>query len=351
MNILVLNTGSTSLKYKLYEVASGQLKLRAQDNIKDIGGKVKSYDEALKKVLSEILISPKEISAIGHRIVHGGNNFFKPTKLTPKTIKNLENYNELAPLHNPPAIEVVKLCQKFLPQILNIGCFDTAFFKNLPEVSKTYGLPAVISRKFGIRRFGFHGLSHQYLANEAAKQLKKPLGGLNLITCHLGGGCSVTAIKNGKPIDTSMGFTPSEGLLMMTRAGDLDTGALFYIMEKGKLNIREAEDLLNHKSGLNGLSGSNGGFTEIKTKAAKGNKDAKLAIDLFVYRIKKYIGSYFAILGEVDAIVFSAGIVERNKEIAKKITSGLPFKVKTLIIPTDEEKVIGEEILKITIDN
>lgn len=342
MRILVINAGSTSLKYKLFKVPNFEvLKEGNHQNIQ-------SHQAALKDSLREIG-DLRDIIAIGHRVVHGGSFFHQPTKITLGVLKTLKKISYLAPLHNPANLAGIRACQKFLPDINNIACFDTAYFAKLPERAKIYALPEHFYRKEKIQRYGFHGLSHKYVALKAAKRLKKPITELNLITVHLGGGCSMTAIQKGKPIDTSMGFTPLEGLVMMTRGGDIDPGVLLEIAQSHTLE--ELKKILNYESGLKGLSGYDNYLKFLKALKA-GKKKAKLAFDLYVYRIQKYIGAYTAILGRVDALVFSGQIGSGKAITRKTICAGIAEflgETKILAIQTNEEKMIAQEVYALNI--
>ncbi|MFH0780208.1 MAG: acetate/propionate family kinase [Parcubacteria group bacterium] len=377
--ILIVNAGSSSLKIKLFnfklkEAFGGiiekiglggsfiavekqknppSLKLRRTGK-KTINQKIKDHQEALQAVVDCLVengIELKQIVKIGHRVVHGGEKFVKPTLITSAVLRELAQFNRLAPLHNPHNLAGIEACLKLFPNAKNYAAFDTAFHSTMPDFACQYPLPEKFYKKMNIRRYGFHGLSHQYVSLEAAKRLKikKP----NLIACHLGGGCSICAIKKGKSVDTSMGFTPLEGLMMMTRTGDIDAGIILYLARKG-FTLSEIDDWLNKKSGLLGVSGlkdmrdimiANGyaipGYsTQIKFTDEQ-KKSAKLALEMFVYRIKKYIGAYSIILGKVDAIVFTAGIGERNKDVRNLIVRHLPNKPKVLVIPADEEMMIA----------
>lgn len=337
MKILIINSGSTSLKYKLFSLPG--LDVVAAGNLQNIA----NHEEALKKSLRKIG-DLRDIKAIGHRVVHGGSFFSKPTKITPAILKKLESLNSLAPLHNPANIAGIRACQKYLPEIPNIACFDTAFFRGLPDKAKIYPLPFSFYKEEKIQRFGFHGLSHQYAMAAAAKKLKKPLGKIKIITAHLGGGCSMAAIAGGKPIDTSMGFTPLEGLMMLTRAGDLDPGIILHLLKTRE--PAELDQILNHQSGILGLSGRHN-YLRLLAAVKKEKPKACLAFNIFIYRIQKYIGAYFAVLGGIDALVFT-GQIGSGKPITrqticagiKKILTG----VKIIVVKTDEEKMIAEEI-------
>jgi len=310
--ILVLNCGSQSIKWKVFDK---KFKLKNQ-------GKV-SNKKALKKELKKI---QEEIDLVGHRVVHGGDEFLKPTKITKSVLKKLKKYNKLAPLHNPYNLLGVKIAQKIFPKAKHVAVFDTEFFTDLPFVSKNYALPEKLRKKY--KRFGFHGISHEYVSQKVKSS--------RVISCHLGGGCSITAIKNGKAIDTSMGFTPMEGLIMMTRSGDIDPGI---VLDLGK----KAKKILNKQSGMKGLTGEDKMLKILKKK----NKKNKQALEMFVYRIRKYIGAYYAILGGCDVLVFTgmigAGDLITRKLVCKdlKILKG----VKVISIKPEEELAIAQKII------
>jgi len=334
--ILVINCGSTSLKYKLFHF--GNLKLIKENNFQHI----KSHQEALKQALREIGDLTK-IAAVGHRMVHGGKEFREVRLVNKAILSRLEEYNYLAPLHNPYNISGIKACEEYLPNIPNFIVFDTSFFRDLPDQAKIYPLPYRLYEE-GIQKFGFHGISHQYVAQEAAKKLKRPLEKLKLITCHLGGGSSICAIKSGKAIDTSMGFTPMEGVAMSTRSGDIDPGIILYLLRNKGFDLNKVEETLNHFSGIRGISGYSN-FLDL-LKVIKTDERAKLAFDIFIYKIKKYIGAYFAILNGIDAIVFTGSIGMGKKITREKICEKLDIlkKVKIIVIPTDEELMIAREV-------
>lgn len=334
--ILIFNVGSASFKYTFLDSRLNMVCTRTIEypSAKDVTRTVRS------------LLQSRELKLIGHRIVHGGNKFFKPTKITPKVLKELKKVSSLAPLHNPPALKIVKLCKKIAPQIPNFAVFDTGFFRNLPKIASTYALPLDICEKHHIKRYGFHGISHQYVAKEAAKKLGQPLKKLNLITCHLGAGCSVTAIKKGLPVDTSMGFTPLEGLVMATRCGDIDPTIPLHLQKETKLSTNEVSELLNKKSGLLGLSGLSSDLRDLTAIYSKKNR-VKLAVDIYCYRVKKYIGAYTAVLTSLDAVIFTGAVGEGNKFIREKVTKGLKRVLgnfEILVIPTNEELAIAEAI-------
>jgi acetate kinase len=361
--ILVINSGSSSIKYRLFEARTNSRKdthfnLLQKGLIERIGQKdsgVPNHLDGIRLLLDDLvkgrdakLKSLDEIFAVGHRVVHGGVTFKKPSVITEEVIAKIKECFELAPLHNPANFAGIEACQHLLPSLRQVAVFDTAFHQTLPEYAYIYGLPYEYYEKYNLRKFGFHGTSHQYVAHEAAKVLKKPLSKLRLITCHLGNGCSITAVKNGKSVDTSMGFTPLEGLVMGTRCGDIDPASVIFLAEKEKIPLEQIDKVLNYQSGLKGISGLSNDMREIEEAAKKGHFRARLALEIFAYRIKKYIGSYIAVLGGVDAIVFTAGIGENEKDIRDKVLKGLfgflnRKKVKVLVIPTNEELMIAKQ--------
>lgn len=345
-NILVFNSGSTSIKYVLFDGQEKQLQ----------GGsfnEVQNYEKTIKKILREIK-GIERIEAIGHRVVHGGDKFIMPTVVTEKNLLELEEYNYLAPLHNPYNLEGIKVCLSFLPNIPQIAVFDTAFFADLPAAARRYALPREVADKYNIKRFGFHGTSHKFAALEAAKILGKSLDKLNLITCHLGGGWSITAIKKGIAIDTSMGFTPLEGLVMITRAGDLDPGIIIELIKKsGKTTAEEAAEevsrLLNQESGIKGLSGL-ADFQKLLREVSQGEEEARFAFTAAIYKLIKYIGSYWAVLeGQVDAIILTGAIGAGNPMTKNAIKNKLKFlgPVEIISLKTDEELMIAREVKKL----
>lgn len=321
-----------------------------------IPAKVPDHNTAIKLTL-DALIHPSygvirelsQIRAVGHRVVHGGEEFSRSVLITKKVIKTIKRCFELAPLHNPPNLLGIMACRRLLPGIVQVAVFDTAFYQSMSPYAYVYGLPYKLYKRYSIRRYGFHGTSHKYVAIMAAKTLKRPLKKLKLVTCHLGNGCSITATEFGKAVDTSMGFTPLEGLLMGTRCGDIDPAVVFYLMDKEKLTVEKINDILNKKSGLLGLSGISNDMRDVYKAAQKGNKRAKLAFEVFVYRIQKYIGAYAAAMGGLDAIVFTAGIGENHAPTRKAVCKKLGFlgKVKVLVIPTNEELMIAQDTFKI----
>jgi acetate kinase len=372
--VLVINAGSSSLKFKLFDFKLAKLLSGIVEKIGQTGafveykfkGKekknfipIRNHVDALKAlvyVLAENKIDLEEIERVGHRVVHGGEKFIKPTLITKKTLAELRHYNKLAPLHNPNNIAGIEACQKFLPKAKNYAVFDTSFHATMPDYAYLYPLPYRFYKKYAIRRYGFHGISHEYVSLEAAKKLKKK--NCNLITCHLGSGCSITAIKNGKSVDTSMGFTPLEGLMMSSRTGDIDPAIVFYLLKEG-MSVKAIDHVFNSESGLLGVSGMKDmrdimvasgykipGYICKRIFSKEQKRLAQLALKMFVYRVIKYLGAYMAVLGRVDAIVFTAGIGERNQDIRDFIVKGLPIKTKVLVIPTNEELMIARDICK-----
>ena len=344
MKILVINSGSSSIKYKLFVMPKEKLLAKGIiEHIGEKGSNVGNHYAGLKLILNKV----NSIDAIGHRVVHGAESFKKPVLINNSVIKKIKQCCAIAPLHNPANLAGIIVCARLLPGVKQAAVFDTAFHQSIPEYAYIYGLPYEFYSKFCIRKYGFHGTSHEYVAHEAARILKKPINKLKIITCHLGNGCSITAVDRGKSIDTSMGFTPLEGLIMGTRCGDIDPALVTYIMRKEKLDTHEMDILLNKESGLKGISGISNDMRVLEEKAKSGNKRAKLAIDIFIYRIRKYIGAYTAIMSGCDCLVFTAGIGENQKSIRLKITKNIfkHFKKapKVLVIPTNEELMIAKQ--------
>lgn len=395
MDILVINCGSSSLKYQLIDM-EGE-KVLAKGLVERIGIEgsrikhepmnaekvvieepIQDHKKALKMVADAIvnkeygvIESMDQISAVGHRVVHGGEDFSKSVIITDKVMEALEKNIELAPLHNPPNIIGIEACKAIMPDVPMVGVFDTAFHQTIPEENYIYAIPYEYYEKYKIRRYGFHGTSHKYVAIRTAEILGKNLEDLNIVTCHLGNGASITAIKSGVSIDTSMGFTPLEGLAMGTRSGNIDPAIIPFLMKKENMSSDEVNDILNKKSGVLGISGISSDFRDIEDEADKGNKRAQIALNLFANRVKKYIAAYTAELGKVDAIVFTAGVGENSPIIRKMVCDGLNFigvsiddelndvkgkeriissvdsKVKVLIVPTNEELMIARETLEL----
>lgn len=395
MKILVINCGSSSLKYQLIDMSNEEV--LAKGLVERIGiegarikhettGKEKQVIEtpmqdhkrALELVMESLtnseygaISSLDEISAVGHRVVHGGEDFAESVVIDDEVMKAIEDNVEVAPLHNPPNIMGIKACEKLLPNVKQVAVFDTAFHQTMPEVNYIYALPYEYYEKYKVRRYGFHGTSHKYITARAAEMLNIDKDKVNLITCHLGNGSSIAAIKEGKSIDTSMGFTPLEGLAMGTRSGDLDPAILSFIMEKENLDAEEMNNVLNKKSGVLGISGVSSDFRDIEDEAAKGNHRAQLALDIFEQRVRKYIGAYMSELDHVDGIVFTAGVGENSIEMRKSIAGGLKSfgveiddernnvrgedriissdnsKIKVLVVPTNEELMIAIDTLNL----
>lgn len=396
MKIIVLNCGSSSIKYQLFEMPSQRViakglvdkiglkgslvKHEREDGIKvTLEGEIFDHKLGIEYVLG-ILLSEKygsikdleEINAVGHRVVHGGERYGNSVRINDSVIEALEETVDLAPLHNPPNLDGINAITELMPNVPQVGVFDTAFHQTMPKHSFLYGIPYSLYQKHGVRRYGFHGSSHKFVANKAAEFLKKPMNELNLITCHLGNGASIAAVQKGKSIDTSMGMTPTEGLIMGTRSGDLDIGALFHIIKKEEIDLATANTLINKHSGMLGISGVSSDMRDIETAAEEGNERAQMALKMYQYRIKKYIGSYAAAMGGVDAIVFTGGVGENDWVTRQNAVEGLEFmgveldkskntgmrgktmaistdasKVSVLVIPTNEELVIASDTFEI----
>jgi acetate kinase len=357
VKILVINCGSSSIKYKLYNTKTSSLLAKGLiERIGEENSKAKNHVEGVKLLISRIIEKGavdklEEISAIGHRVVHGGEVFTQPHVIDNTVTDKIRECVPLAPLHNPANLAGILSCAKVFPNTPQVAVFDTAFHQTMPETAYLYAIPGYFYKKYKIRKYGFHGTSHQFIAHQAAGALKKSLGKVKLITCHLGNGCSIAAIDKGKSIDTSMGFTPLEGLIMGTRSGDIDVAAVFYIMKKEKKHIADMDEILNKKSGLLGISGLSNDFRSIVKAAKRGNRLAKLAYDMFSYRIEKYIGAYYFALGGVDAICFTGGIGENSREfisdIKKKLKKVINSKTKIMVVSTDEELMIARLTYKL----
>ena len=389
MNILVINAGSSSLKYQLLNPETQQVlakglcerigidgkftyKPEGKEAVKEADVAMPTHNEAIKAVL-DALVDPgngvigsmKEIDAVGHRVVHGGEKFARSVLITDEVMAAIEECNPLAPLHNPANIIGIKACQKLMPDTPMVAVFDTAFHQTMPPVAYTYALPYEYYEKDKVRRYGFHGTSHKYVTQRASAMLGKPIEELKLISCHLGNGSSIAAVDGGKSVDTSMGFTPLAGLPMGTRCGDIDAGILQYLMNKYGMDIDKMLNVLNKKSGVEGLSCVSSDFRDLENAAAEGNEKAELAQKKFAYEVRKYVGAYAAAMGGVDAVIFTAGVGENDKAIRAMVCQGLDFmglkldgaandvrgketvisaadsKVKVLLIPTNEELMIA----------
>ncbi len=394
MKVLVINAGSSSIKYRLYQMPEAMVLAKGivekigeeasklshcyNDKTHKIDTKVKNHEEGMELILSTlvskdvgVIDSISEIGAVGHRVVHGAEEFTDSVVIDEKVIASIEKFADLAPLHNPPNLTGIRAAQHKLPKAKQIACFDTAFHTTIPEVAYMYALPYELYKKYRIRRYGFHGTSHRYVARRAAALMDKGKYDVNLITCHLGNGCSITAVRNGKSVDTSMGLTPLEGVVMGTRTGDFDPAILFYLADKG-YNTKMLNSLCNKKSGLLGVSGLSNDMRNLSKLAEEGNKRAKLAIDIFCYRVRKYIGAYMAVLGRLDVVVFTGGIGENAVDAREQILNDLEqigieidsaknsstvakegqistdsSKVKVLVIPTNEEAAIANDTFQL----
>ena len=372
MKILVINCGSSSLKYQVIDPSTeevlakglcerigidGRLVYQPAGGEKEITNPaLLTHTEAVQAVLDAlcndktgILKSLSEIDAVGHRMVHGGEKFAGSALITEEMLKVVEECNDLAPLHNPANLIGVRACQKLMPNIPMVGVFDTAFHQTMPEVAYMYGTPYEYYEKYKVRKYGFHGTSHSFVSQRVAAIEGKPYDSLKTIVCHLGNGASICAVKNGKSVDTTMGLSPLEGLLMGTRSGDIDPSAIEYFAKKEGMSFSEAMNVLNKKSGVLGVSGVSSDFRDIEAAANEGNKRAQLALDMFVYRVAKYVGAYAAAMNGVDCIAFTAGLGENDATTRKNVCSYLEF----LGITVDEEanKERGKEICISTPDS
>jgi acetate kinase len=391
MKVLVVNCGSSSIKYQLVDMSTeavlakglveriglegsilthqpgnkDKVKLEADITNHSVG--IRMVLDALTDESHGVIKSMQEITAVGHRVVHAGEKFADSVLITPAVMEALDECTELAPLHNPPNIMGINACAELMPGVPQVGVFDTAFHQTMPKYSFLYGLPYEAYEKYGVRRYGFHGTSHKYVSQEAAKIMGEHMTNLRIITCHLGNGASITAIKHGKSIDTSMGFTPLEGLVMGTRSGEIDPAIIPFLMKKEGMTPEQIDGYLNKKSGVLGVSGVSSDFRDIEEAAGAGNERAQLALDIFAFKVKKYIGGYVAAMGGVDAIVFTAGLGENSPSMRDKICNGLEYlgtridpeknnirgkaqeisvdgaKTKLFVIPTNEELVIARD--------
>jgi acetate kinase len=397
MKILVLNCGSSSIKYKLFDmekktvIASGGierigiegsfLKLTLPNGEKKVLNKdIPEHTAGVEFILETLtnkeygsIQSLHEIDAVGHRMVHGGERFSKSVLLTPDVLKAFEECNDLAPLHNPANLKGVAAIKSILPNVPQVGVFDTAFHQTMPDYAYLYALPYELYQKYHIRRYGFHGTSHRFILKRVCEYLSIKPEGSKIITCHIGNGASIAAIKDGKVIDTSMGLTPLEGLVMGTRSGDVDAGVVTYLMDKLHLDTAGMSDLLNKKSGVLGLTEKSSDMRELEADCFKGDKRALLTLKIYCYRIKKYIGAYTVAMGGLDAIVFTGGVGENQPNVREGVCEGLEFmgvkvnedknkeiihgaegtistpdsKVKVLILPTDEELLIASDTMNV----
>ena len=394
MKILVINCGSSSIKYSLLDMEREET--LAQGLIEKIGEeysifrqkasgreiekitRIENHEHGLRLILDSlknpsigVIRDQSEISAVGHRVVHGGSDFVGSTIIDDEVIETIRKYSPLAPLHNPPNLAGITVLRSLLPRIPHVAVFDTAFHQTMPEVAYLYPIPYEYYEKYGIRRYGFHGTSHRYVSQRAAEILGRSPKELRIITCHLGNGCSITAVDRGRSVDTSMGFTPLEGVPMGTRSGDVDPSIVQFIAEVENLTLKEVYEILNKRSGLLGVSGVSNDVREIKKAADSGDHRAEIALEILAYRVKKYIGAYAAVMGGVDVVVFTAGIGENAHYVRSKICEGLEFlgitldedrnrdpakwngvisaegsRVKVLVVPTREDLIIAKETLE-----
>ena len=395
MKVLVVNCGSSSLKYQLMDMTDESVLAKGlverigiegsvlvhqpegQDKVK-LEGSIPSHVEAIQMVLNA-LIDPNhgvigsltEIAAAGHRVAHGAEKFSDSVLITEDVMRGIKECVELAPLHNPANIAGIEACAKLMPGLPQTAVFDTAFHSTIPKHAFLYGLPYEAYEKYHVRRYGFHGTSHKFVAQQAAVMMGKHMSDLRIISCHLGNGASLCAVKYGKSIENSMGFTPLEGLVMGTRCGDIDPAIITYLMRKENMTSAEMEDYLNKKSGVLGISGVSSDFRDVEEAAVAGNERAQLALDVFVHKVRSYIGSYTAAMGVVDAIIFTAGLGENSAMMRDKICNGLEYlgtridlernkirgqakevsvegsKVKIFVIPTNEEVMIARDTKRI----
>ena len=393
MNVLVINSGSSSIKYQLFNMTDqsvlasglleqigepeGRLTHRTRNGTETpdervIEKEVPDHEQGFDLIMgilaeSGALRDGDGLFGIGHRVVHGGEAFQKPTQITPEVIATIREQIPLAPLHNPANLLGIEAIFARRPETPQVAIFDTAFHQTIPPQAYRYAIPLEVADSYSVRRFGFHGTSHQYVSKAAARFLNTPLEALNAVTCHLGNGASICAVRSGRSVDTSMGMTPLEGLIMGTRSGDIDPGIVFYLGRKAGMSLERLDALLNKESGMKGLCGVND-MREIEDRAAGGDAEAGLALDMYCYRIKKYLGMYFAVLGRVDAVVFTAGIGENSPEVRARTCSGLESlgisldpeknrlrspgireiqapssRIRVLVVPTNEELEIAEQ--------
>lgn len=398
MKILVLNCGSSSIKYQLFTmtdrvvIAKGGIEklgmkgsflkhVRQDGQVVVFEGEILDHKIGVEYILG-ILTSEKhgclksldELDAVGHRVVHGGEHFNSSVLLTEEVLAEVTKCIDIAPLHNPPNLKGIRAMEELIPGIPQVGVFDTAFHQTMDPKAYMYGIPYVLYKKYGIRRYGFHGTSHRYVSKRACDLLGVDFNTQKIISCHLGNGASVAAIKNGKSFDTSMGFTPVEGLVMGTRSGDLDVGVMLYIMEKEEIGIRSANTLFNKHAGMLGITGISSDMREIEMAKANGNERATLALDIYNYKVKKYIGSYIAAMGGLDILIMTGGIGENADTTREGVLSEMDFlgvsldhqknigfrsegvistpesKVKIIVVPTDEELMIALDTEQIVAD-
>jgi acetate kinase len=387
MKVLVLNSGSSSVKFQFIRMEDEGLlakgiveKIGSSDaivtyqpegknRIREIR-EVPNHSAAIEMVLA-LLLHPQhgvirdknEIDGIGHRVVHGGEDFSESVLITDKVKSTIRKCIQFAPLHNPHNLKGIEACEALLPRVPQVGVFDTAFHQTIPPKAYIYGLPYALYRKLSIRRYGFHGTSHNYVAHKAAEMLGRPIEKLKLITCHLGNGASITAVDGGKSVDTTMGFTPLEGLVMGTRCGSIDPALVPYIMEREKLGTKEIDSIMNKNSGMLGLTETSHDMREIEQEAARGSERHRLALDIYCHSVRKYVGTYMAEMGSLDAVVFTGGIGENSRLVRRLVSEGLDEfgivfdakkneandsiissgRVKIMVVPTNEELAIARD--------
>jgi len=395
MRVLVLNCGSSSVKYKLFNMeektismhgtierigmASSRIKHKVMEQKEfTIEQTIPDHQKAVESILQLLTHSEfgalhpeQKIHAVGHRVVHGGEYFHQPVLVKDDVIEKLERCSEMAPLHNPPNVMGIKICRNLMPGVIQTAVFDTAFHQTMPDYAYTYALPYKYYKKYRTRKYGFHGTSHKYVSNRAAEIIGADINDLNILTCHLGNGSSLCAVRKGKSIDTTMGFTPMAGVAMGTRCGNLDPAIIPFLAEKEKMDWHQITDLLNKQSGVLGVSGLSSDFRDLEKAAGQGHHRSRLALDVFIYSVIKEIGALTAAMDGLDVLVFTAGIGENSPEIRQRVCSGLSYmgveldqdrnnirgieriismdqsKVKVLVVPTDEELMIAKETTKL----
>ena len=391
MKTLVINCGSSSLKYQLIDMSTEECMVQGLVERIGIEGSVltqkvegkdkyviKNHKDAIKLVL-EALIDPvhgviksmDEISAVGHRVVHGGEKYSDSVLINDEVLQSIKDCIVLAPLHNPPNVIGIEACKELMPNTPMVAVFDTAFHQTMPKHSYICPLPYDLYQKYGIRKYGFHGTSHKYVSNKVAKVMGKDIKDLKIVTCHLGNGCSLAAVKNGKSVDTSMGFTPLAGVMMGTRSGSIDPSVISFLIEQHGYTIEQVDELLNKKSGVLGISGVSSDFRDVLAAGEAGNERAKLALEIFYYKVRTQIAAYAGAMGGIDVIVFTAGIGENSAITRKEILNGLEFfgftlneeknelrgeiqeisnegsRVKVYVVPTNEELMIARDTAKL----
>ena len=398
MIVFVVNCGSSSLKYQLIDMtkesvmAKGLIERIGMDGsvlkhtpgseeAVEINTEIPDHKVAIQLVIDAltdenhgVIKKMSEINAVGHRVVHGGERFTDSMLINSDVIAGIEACCEIAPLHTPPNLHGIHACMELMPEVPQVAVFDTAFHQTMPKTAFLYGLPYEMYVKYGLRRYGFHGTSHRYVAQRAAEMMGEHMSDLRIITCHLGNGASLTAIKYGRSVDTSMGYTPLEGLIMGTRSGEIDPAIIPFLMEKENMDAQQIDNFLNRRSGILGISGLSSDFRDLEQAANNGDERSQLAIDIFAYKVRKYIGGYVAAMGGVDAIVFTAGLGENSPFMREKICNGLEFlgtridpelnkirgkareisvkraRTKIFVVPTNEELVIARDTKRICKD-